>query len=65
VKAEQPGQDYLFRLRLTKTVKRAIERAMGEQDSPDAGAPMAGQGWPATSSGMEQAPPHRDSAASP
>jgi hypothetical protein len=38
--AEQRGQPYLFKLRLTKGVKRAIERAMGEQDWQDAGA-----GW--------------------
>jgi hypothetical protein len=50
--AEQPGQDYLFRLRVTKTVRRAIERAMGEDDWPDAGARWQGkdgrprlQGW--------------------
>jgi hypothetical protein len=30
--AEQRRQPYLFKLRLTKGVKRAIERAMGEQD---------------------------------
>jgi hypothetical protein len=38
--AEQRGRPYLFKLRLTKGVKRAIERAMGEQDWQDAGA-----GW--------------------
>ncbi len=38
--AEQRGQPYLFKLRLTKGVKRAIERAMGEQDWQEAGA-----GW--------------------
>jgi len=50
--AEQRGQHYLFKLRLTKNVKRAIERAMGEQDWHDAGARWQGkdgrlrlQGW--------------------
>ena len=38
--AEQRGQPYLFKLRLTKGVKRAIERAMGDEDWQDAGA-----GW--------------------
>jgi hypothetical protein len=38
--AEQRRQAYLFKLRLTKGVKRAIERAMREQDWQDAGA-----GW--------------------
>jgi hypothetical protein len=38
--AEQRGQPYLFKLRLTKGVKRAIERAMGKQDWQNAGA-----GW--------------------
>jgi Transposase DDE domain group 1 len=38
--AEQRQQPYLFKLRLTKGVKRAIERAMGEGDWQDAGA-----GW--------------------
>jgi hypothetical protein len=38
--AEQRGQNYLFKLRLTKNVKRAIERAMREQDWRD-----AGRGW--------------------
>jgi hypothetical protein len=35
--AEQRGEDYLFKLRLTKNVKRAIERAMREQDWQDVG----------------------------
>jgi hypothetical protein len=50
--AEQRHQPYLFKLRLTKGVKRAIERAMGEQDWQDAGAGWQGkdgqlrlQGW--------------------
>jgi hypothetical protein len=38
--AERRRQPYLFKLRLTKGVKRAIERAMGEQDWQTAGA-----GW--------------------
>ncbi|MBV9530390.1 MAG: transposase [Bradyrhizobium sp.] len=38
--AEQRRQPYLFKLRLTKGVKRTVERAMGEQDWHDAGA-----GW--------------------
>src|SRR6202030_378749 len=38
--AEQRGQPYLFKLRLTKGVKRALERAMREQGWQDAGA-----GW--------------------
>jgi hypothetical protein len=41
--AEQRGQPYLFKLRLTKGVKRAIERAMGEQDWQDAGAGWQGK----------------------
>jgi hypothetical protein len=50
--AEQRGQPYLFKLRLTAGVKRAIERAMREQDWQDAGAGWQGkdgelrlQGW--------------------
>ena len=50
--AEQRGQPYLFKLRLTKNVKRAIERAMGEQDWQNAGGRWQGkdsqlrlQGW--------------------
>jgi hypothetical protein len=50
--AEQRRQPYLFKLRLTKGVKCAIERAMGEQDWQDAGAGWQGkdgqlrlQGW--------------------
>jgi Transposase DDE domain group 1 len=41
--AEQRSQPYLFKLRLTKGVKRAIERAMGEQDWQDAGAGWQGK----------------------
>jgi hypothetical protein len=41
--AEQRRQPYLFKLRLTKGVKRAIERAMGEQDWQDAGAGWQGK----------------------
>ena len=41
--AEQRGQPYLFKLRLTKGVKRAIERAMREQDWQDAGAGWQGK----------------------
>ena len=41
--AEQRRQPYLFKLRLTKGVKRAIERAMGEQDWRDAGAGWQGK----------------------
>jgi hypothetical protein len=50
--AEQRGQNYLFKLRLTKNVKHAIERAMREQDWQDAGHRWQGkegqlrlQGW--------------------
>jgi hypothetical protein len=50
--AERRRQLYLFKLRLTKGVKRAIERAMGEQDWQNAGAGWQGkdgqlrlQGW--------------------
>jgi len=42
--AEQRRQPYLFKLRLTKGVKRAIERAMCEQDWQDAGAGWQGKG---------------------
>jgi hypothetical protein len=38
--AEQRGLAYLFRLRLTKGVRGALERAMRETDWAD-----AGQGW--------------------
>jgi hypothetical protein len=41
--AEQRSQAYLFKLRLTKGVKRAITRAMGEQDWQDAGAGFEGK----------------------
>ena len=41
--AEQRGQAYLFKLRLTKNVKRAIERAMREQDWQDAGCRWQGK----------------------
>jgi hypothetical protein len=41
--AEQRRQPYLFKLRLTKGVKRAIARAMGEQDWQDAGARWQGK----------------------
>ena len=41
--AEQRGQSYLFKLRLTKGVKRAIERAMGEQDWQTAGGRWQGK----------------------
>jgi hypothetical protein len=41
--AEQRGQPYLFKLRLTKNVKRAIERAMGEQDWQNAGGRWQGK----------------------
>jgi hypothetical protein len=37
---EREGVDYLFKLRLTKGVRRAAERAMGRTDWDD-----AGQGW--------------------
>jgi Transposase DDE domain group 1 len=41
--AEQRGQPYLFKLRLTKNVKRAIERAMRGQDWHDAGCRWQGK----------------------
>ena len=41
--AERRRQPYLFKLRLTKGVKRAIERAMGEQDWQTAGAGWQGK----------------------
>jgi hypothetical protein len=41
--AEQRDQRYLFKLRLTANVKRAIERAMGEQDWHNAGAGWQGK----------------------
>jgi len=41
--AEQRGQNYLFKLRLTKNVKHAIERAMREQDWRDAGCGWQGK----------------------
>src|SRR5438309_9510516 len=39
-RAEREGLPYLFRLRTTTNVKRALERAMAEHDWTD-----AGQGW--------------------
>jgi hypothetical protein len=41
--AEQRGQPYLFKLRLTKNVKRAIERAMRGQGWQDAGCRWQGK----------------------
>src|SRR5215471_164082 len=41
--AERRRRPYLFKLRLTKSVKRAIERAMGEQDWQNAGAGWQGK----------------------
>jgi hypothetical protein len=43
LEAERRRQPYLFKLRLTKGVKRAIERAMGEQDWQTAGAGWQGK----------------------
>jgi hypothetical protein len=37
------GEDYLFKLQLTKNVKRPIERAMREQDWQDAGRRWQGK----------------------
>ena len=39
-RAEQNGLPYLFRLRMTLNVQRALERAMRQSDWAD-----AGQGW--------------------
>ena len=55
--AEQRGQCHLFKLRLTKNVKRAIERAMGEQDWHDAGCRWQGKDGKLR---LEPALPHRD-----
>ena len=41
--AERRDQPYLFKLRLTKGVKRAVERAMQERDWSDAGAGWQGK----------------------
>jgi hypothetical protein len=41
--AERRRKPYLFKLRLTTCVKRAIERAMSEQDRQNAGAPWQGK----------------------
>ena len=41
--AERRRQPYLFKLRLTKNVKRAVERAMTQQDWQDAGAGWQGK----------------------
>jgi hypothetical protein len=41
--AEQRSQPYLFKLRLTTGVKRALEWAMREQDWQDAGAGWQGK----------------------
>ena len=42
--AERRGQPYLFKLRLTKRVKRVLERAMREDDWHDAGVGWQGKG---------------------
>ena len=41
--AERRGQAYLFKLRLTRTVKRVLERAMRDADWQDAGAGWQGK----------------------
>jgi hypothetical protein len=41
--AERRGQAYLFKLRLTKGVKRTLERAMRDEDWHDAGAGWQGK----------------------
>ena len=41
--AERRGQAYLFKLRLTKRVKRALERTMRDDDWRDAGAGWQGK----------------------
>ena len=41
--AERRGQTYLFKLRLTKAVKRVLERAMRDADWQDAGAGWQGK----------------------
>ncbi len=41
--AERRGQAYLFKLRLTKTVKQMLERAMRDADWQDAGAGWQGK----------------------
>ena len=41
--AERRGQPYLFKLRLTKRVKRVLERAMRDDDWRDAGAGWQGK----------------------
>jgi hypothetical protein len=41
--AEQRGEDYLFKLRLTKNVKRAIEQAMRKLGWQDAGRRWQGK----------------------
>jgi Transposase DDE domain group 1 len=41
--AERRGQAYLFKLRLTKNVKRVLERAMRDADWQDAGAGWQGK----------------------
>ena len=41
--AERRGQPYLFKLRLTKGVKRVLERAMRDDDWQDAGAGWQGK----------------------
>src|SRR6201994_1792384 len=61
-RAEQEGLAYLFRLRATANVKRALERAMAERDWSDAGPgrqgnkPAADGVEPATTGGSA-APP--------
>ena len=62
--AERRGQAYLFKLRLTKRVKRVLERAMREEDWCDAGAGWQGKHGEVrlhrlepTTAGRDAAPP--------
>src|SRR5262249_55405034 len=61
--AGQRHRPYLFKLRLTKGVKRAIERGDGRAGLAGCRRRLARQGRPIAPSGMESASPHRDSAA--
>ena len=58
-RAEQDGLAYLFRLRMTANVKRALTKMMADRDWTAAGAWLAGQGDHTAVGGLEPAAPHR------
>ena len=56
-RAEQEGLAYLFRLRMTANVKRALPKMMAERDWTDCRSRLAGQGDDAATGGLEPATP--------